>query len=150
MGKKLTLHDIEDLDYLAEETFHAVRFSGITFGEDGQLADASEKEMKAFFSHPEENPLEFRKNNVLNPLTIFELCEFSLEEIKDRYLSQLIVKARNVMRSQAEMYGWELSEEISDTYLEKLFAIHWRWNAMLWMVQRGKPRKKERENATKS
>ena len=44
-----------------------------------------------------------------------------------------------------------LSEEIDDAYLEDLFAIHWRWNAMLWAVQRkqnggGTPNQITREN----
>lgn len=147
MEKCLTLQNIEELDYLVEEMLHTLRFSGLMYDENGRFrgTTVNDEDIKYYWEHAQDNILEFSTNEVIKSLTLKEVRNLSLDEIKMKYLQEVLPKARNMMRNQApDMFNWTISSEISDEYLENLFAIHWRWNAMIWIVQRKKQKEPEK------
>jgi len=54
---------------------------------------------------------------------------------KEKYLKNVLSKARNIMRKGTMVFLYEVSAEIPDSYLDDLLALRWRENLKLWAIQ---------------
>lgn len=138
--KILGLHDIEDLSYLAEEVLQEIRFNGYRYDDEGNtiFSSMSEEEITSkcveFLEDSKNNYLEFRDNEVLKKISFSEAFEMELSEIKDKYLKNILKKARGIMRKASLPISMLFLDEIDDEYLDNLLAIRWRENLKLWII----------------
>lgn len=146
--KILSVWDQEDLHYVVEELIIALRYDYFMYDDEGNyLPDAcqSRKERTAALermvkmqderSHTDS--LNFRENEELQKISFPEALEMPLETIKEKYLKDVLPKARGIMRKGAmiNIYPYAVSDELPDSFLDDLLALRWRENLKLWTMQ---------------
>ena len=132
MSASITWRELDALNHLAEEVLHTLRFSDALYDDAGRFCPDTA-------SLPGAIPpcLDFRRNPLFETLPLADLAELSLEEIQSRYLTAILPKAIGLMKQEALLQeGRPLSPELPDAYLGALFALRWKDNALLWVVQR--------------
>ncbi len=144
----LSVWDQEELHYIAEELIIALRYDYFRYDDEGNnLLDAcqSEEERSALWERmldmrdefPHNSFLDFRDNEELQKISFSEALEMPLETIKEKYLKDVLPKARGIMRkgTMINIYPYEVSDELPDSFLDDLLALRWRENLKLWTIQ---------------
>lgn len=145
MTEVLTVWDQEDLHCLAEEVLIQLRHSIYLYDNDGNevldglTGSAREEALLQALARLEElgdrHYLDFRENGELQRLTFSDALEMPLKTIREKYLSYVLPKARNIMRKGTMVYGVAVSGEVPDSYLDDLLALRRRENLKLWTMQ---------------
>ena len=137
--KTLYIEDLEDLNYLAEEVLHDIRFHGYLYNDDGKdISDTCRCKPELLEEHMKliENsqfPLEFRNNKELMKLSFEDAFELTHKQIIDKYLKPYLSKFRGMMRNGEHLRALMIVDEsVSDEYLDNLFALRWKENLKLW------------------
>ncbi len=143
--RALTIWDQEELHYVAEEVIVNLRHELYWYDDNGKRAFEGlrgEKRSAALFQALEKQGqlgdgdyLNFPENERLRQITFSEALEMPLTTIKEKYLKDVLPKARNIMRKGTMVFQYEVSEEIPDSYLDDLLALRWRENLKLWTMQ---------------
>lgn len=154
----MSVWDQEELHDIAEEVIIALRYHYFEYDDGGNnLLNACEsrEERLAMLEETQKaqdersltDYLDFDENEHLHEISFSEALEMSLETIKDKYLKDVLPKARGILRkgSMPAIYPHVVSGEVPDSYLDDLFALRWRENLKLRAIQweREKRRKKE-------
>lgn len=140
-GKALTVWDQEALYFIAEEVIVNLRYQGYWYDEEGNriLEKLSEEERRAALENQVKglgtDYLSFRENEELHQISFGEALEMPLSGIKETYLKDVLPKARNILRKGSMQYGYVVSDEVPDSYLDDLLALRWRENLKLWTIQ---------------
>ena len=135
----LGLHDVDELNYLAEEVLQEVIYCGYKYDDDGNYIYSSILKEKTgtyeeIFQNINNSYLEFKDNEVLKRISFSEAFEMKLSEIKVKYLKNILKKARGIMRKASLHIEMCMLDEIDDEYLDNLLAIRWRENLKLWTI----------------
>ena len=141
--KVLTLNDLEDLNFLAEDVLHELRFHPYMYTDDGDYNshyDAKERmELQELLIDEVKQsrfPLEFRNNKMLEQISFEEAVHMSHQKIIENFLKDYLQKFRGVMRKGSfPLTPFVVSEEITDNYLDNLFALRYKENLKLWTLQ---------------
>ncbi len=145
---ELDITDIEGLHYLADYVLSMLEMSGYLYDEEGnniveyhidQGGKDSDSKLEAIWkthnAHRMESYLNFRENEELHKISFSDVCNLSFEEIKNKYLSDILQKARNIMR-KGTLHPFDVpSPKISDEYLDNLLALCWRDDLKLWAIR---------------
>ncbi len=144
-AKVLTVWDQEELHFIAEEVIVNLRHELYWYDDDGkrvfeglrkkERTAAIYQAMKKQQSLGNEDYLNFPDNETLHRITFSEALEMPLTTIKEKYLKDVLSKARNIMRKGTMVLLCEVSEEVPDSYLDDLLALRWRENLKLWAIQ---------------
>lgn len=135
--KVLTVCDLEALNDAAEEIITAMWMVYYEYDNDGNYiaADFSMDElvqkMKACKARVHTHPLSFSYNEELQNISFYDAVEMPLREIKEKYLKEYLPMLRGIIRKDSMLLGYAASDEISDDYLDDLFALRWRENVKL-------------------
>ncbi len=83
------------------------------------------------------NFLDFRENEELQKISFSEALYMPLETIKEKYLKDVLPKARGIMRkgTMTILCPYAVSDELPDSFLDDLLALRWRENLKLWTIQ---------------
>jgi len=143
--KILTIWDQEDLHYVAEKVIVDLRFRRYWYHDDGSWAfeGMGKEERSAAMCEADkkwklfqyEDYLNFPDNPELHEVAFSEALHMPLETIKEKYLKDVLTKARNIMRKGTMVYDYVVPEEVPDSYLDDLLALRWRENLKLWTIQ---------------
>lgn len=146
----LTVWNQEDLHYLAEEVLVELCFYFYHYDDKGNYIlsglDRSERDealTQAFerqLALGDRNFLDFRGNSALHQITFSEALHIPLETIKEKYLKDVLGKARSLLRKGVPLCAMVVSDEVPDSYLDDLFALRWKENLKLWAIQWDKKR----------
>ena len=142
----LTVWDQEILHYLAEEILIRLRYCLYWYDDEGKdaLCDLAGPAREAALTEAVERQmalgdrdyLNFHENNELRKLSFSGALEMPLKTIKEKYLKDILGKARNMMRKGTLECGRVVvSGEVPDSYLDDLLALRWRENLKLWAIQ---------------
>lgn len=145
---ELDITDIEGLHYLADYVLFILKTSGYVFDEEGdniveyhihqggEYSDLKMEEIwESHIEHRKESYLNFEENEELHKLSFSDACNLSFEEIKEKYLSDILQKARNIMR-KGTLHPFDVpSPKITDEYLDNLLALCWKENLKLWAIR---------------
>jgi len=144
-AKALTVWDQEELHYVAEEVIVGLRHVLYWYDDDGNSALEGlqgEARAAAMFQALEkqeqlgdEDYLNIPENERLRQLTFSDALEMPLRTIKEKFLKDVLPKARNIMRKGTMVYDCVVPEEVPDSYLDDLLALRWRENLKLWTMQ---------------
>ena len=126
---KLTIRDIDELNFFAEEVLLNLRYSReITVAVDC---------------------LDFGENEELHAFTYHTAKALSLEEIRKRYLYEIIPIARDICRTDSQgLYGVIVAESVDDEYLDDLLAFRWKENLKMWAMKWDWKRKRNSNTTT--
>ncbi len=153
--RTLTVWDQEELHYIAEEVIVHLRHELYWYDDNGKRAfeGLRGEERSAALSQALEKQnqlgdkdyLDFPENERLRQITFSEALKIPLTTIKEKYLKDVLPKARNIMRKRSMVFQYEVSEEIPDSYLDDFLALRWRENLKLWTMQweHGQERREE-------
>ena len=139
--KLLTIWDQEDLHYAAEEVITCLRYYSYWYDDDGNciILDLPEDVRRALgmkqIDNMQNSYLCFRENKELRQISFHEALYMPLETIKEKYLKDILKKARNVLRKGSMDVGYPVSDEVPDSYLDDLLALRWRESLKLWAMQ---------------
>lgn len=140
--KVLTIYDLDDLNYAAEEVITTAQFHSWEIDEDGNCITfgMSSEERRAMLTEwieveMKSNYLCFRENEELHQIGVHEALNMSFSEARDKYLGQCLTKLRNILRKDPLYVGVIASEEIPDGYLDDLLTMKWLDTLRLWAVQ---------------
>jgi hypothetical protein len=139
--KSLGFHDIDDLNYLAEEVLLELRHNVYLYDEEGNglrfLITSEERfsKLKEFQGEISNNYLEFKGNETLKNISFSDALWMELSVIKEKYLKDILKEARRMMRKDSMLDFMIVSDEVDDEYLDNLLAIRWRENLKLWTMQ---------------
>lgn len=143
--KTLSVWDLEDLHYIAEEVIVKLRFDRCFYDDEGNYLfdNLSEEEFENLYTqardyrseHRNTDYLNFRENEELRRISFSKALDMPLETIKEIYLKDVLNKARNILRKDSMFLGCVPSPEIPDSYLDDLLALRWRENLKLWTIQ---------------
>lgn len=112
----LTLRDIEELNYLAEEVIVDLKYCNPAYVGEAYL--------------------DFRENEELQKLTFQDALGLTLREVKEKYIGAILPIAREICRKDPQVkYGMVVSDEVDDAYLDNLLALRWKENLKLWTIQ---------------
>ena len=141
----LTVWDLEDLHYIAEEVLIRLRHDLYWYDDEGEdvFSGLTGKEREQAILHAlarqeelgDRHYLDFQGNRELQRLTFHDALEMPLETIREKYLDYVLPKARNILRKGTLVYGVTVSDEVPDRYLDDLLALRWRENRKLWTMQ---------------
>lgn len=141
----LTVWDLEDLHYIAEEVIVKLRYEASSYDDEGNYIPLtlSGEDREDFISraiqyeieHESTDYLNFRENEELRRISFSKALDMPLETIKEIYLKDVLAKARNILRKDSMFLGCVPSPEIPDSYLDDLLALRWRENLKLWTIQ---------------
>lgn len=149
----LSIWDQEDLHNVAEDVIVGLRYNRYYFDDEGNyiMAQLSEEERHAVFEKCSENAkkdyLNFRENEHLHQLSFHDALYMPLEEIKEKYLKDVLPVARGILRKDTTDFGchFVVSDEVPDSYLDDLLALRWRENLKIWTIQWDNDKKKDAE-----
>jgi hypothetical protein len=135
----LGLHDIDDLNYLAEEILIELRHNGFLYDEEGNKCHFTKEELysknEEFIKNANENYLDFSDNETLKNISFSDALWMELCVIKEKYLKDILKKACRLIRKDTMHNLMVVSDEVDDEYLNNLFALRWRENLKLWTMQ---------------
>lgn len=125
----LTIRDIDELNYLAEEVLmNPKNYEDIPVAVDN---------------------LNFEENEKLHVFTFQAARELSLEEIRWSYLFNIIPIARDICRRDPQgLYGEIVGESVDDEYLDDLLAFRWKENLKRWAKLWDRQRKRMSRTTT--
>ena len=149
----LSIWDQEELHDVAEEVIVSLRYCRYYFDNEGNyiMDRLSEEERHAVFekSHAtaKSDFLNFRENEQLHQLSFHDALYMPLEEIKEKYLKDVLPVVRGILRKDTMDFGcrFVVSDEVLDSYLDDLLALRWRENLKLWTIQWDNDKKKDTE-----
>lgn len=147
--KVVTIYDLEDLHYMAETVIVDLRYRLYDYDEEGNWVWDSyesmteeeryalrEANMERWAREMKTSYLQFRYNEELRKISFVEALEMPLQTIKEKYLKDVLVKARNILRKGTmECSMMVVSDEVPDSYLDDLLAYRWRGNLVLWAMR---------------
>lgn len=136
----LNYEDLENLNFLAEDVLHELRFNYYFYNDDGDCIKYDNSENKDILLekniqllNDEKHYLEFRNNKELKKISFAEAVKISHKELIDKYLGRYLAKARGIMRKGSfPLTLMKVSNDISDEYLNNLFALRFKENLKLW------------------
>lgn len=153
----LSIWDQEDLHNVAEDVIVGLRYHRYYFDDEGNyiMRQLSEKERHAVYekcgANAKNDYLNFDENEELHQLSFHDALYMPLEEIKEKYLKDVLPVARGILRKDTTDFGYffVVSDEVPDSYIDDLLALRWRENLKIWTIQwdRDKRKDKEGENA---
>lgn len=146
--KVLSIWDQEELHYIAEELIIALRYDYFRYDDEGNyLLDAYqsseertaalEQMLKMQDERSHTDSLNFGENEQLRGISLSQALEMPLETIKEKYLKDVLPKARGILRkgSMLNIFPYAVSDELPDSFLDDLLALRWRENLKLWTMQ---------------
>ena len=139
----LTVWDLEDLHFVAEDVITGLRFNRYYFDDEGNyIMDRIPKETWHEIFEKERasaktNYLNFLENEELHQITFHDAVHMPLDEIKEKYLKDILPVARGILRKDTSAFGdfFVVSDEVPDRYIDDLLALRWRENLKLWTMQ---------------
>lgn len=111
----------------------------------------SEEERYAIYEKCDANTkngyLNFRENEELHQLSFHDALYMPLEEIKEKYLKDVLPVARGILRKDTMAFGccFVVSDEVPYSYLDDLLALRWRENLKIWTIQWDEEEEKDKE-----
>ena len=146
----LTVWDLEDLHFVAEDVITGLRFNRYYFDDEGNyIMDRIPKETWHEIFEKERasaktNYLNFLENEELHQITFHDAVHMPLDEIKEKYLKDILPVARGILRKDTSAFGdfFVVSDEVPDSYIDDLLALRWKENLKLWTMQWDKDKEK--------
>ena len=146
----LTVWDLEDLHFVAEDVITGLRFNRYYFDDEGNyIMDRIPKETWHEIFEKERasaktNYLNFLENEELHQITFHDAVHMPLDEIKEKYLKDILPVARGILRKDTSAFGdfFVVSDEVPDSYIDDLLALRWKENLKLWTMQWDKVKEK--------
>lgn len=146
----LSVWDLEDLHFVAEDVITGLRFNRFYFdGEGNYIMDKIPKETwPKIFEKARVNAktdyLNFLENEELHLITFSEAVHMPLDEIREKYLKEILPLARGILRKDTSAFGdcFVVSDEVPGSYLDDLLALRWKENLKLWTMQWDKDKEK--------
>ena len=146
----LTVWDLEDLHFVAEDVITGLRFNRYYFDDGGNyIMDRIPKEAWHEIFEKERasaktNYLNFLENEELHQITFHDAVHMPLDEIKEKYLKDILPVARGILRKDTSAFGdfFVVSDEVPDSYIDDLLALRWKENLKLWTMQWDKDKEK--------
>ena len=142
MERELTIHDFEELWYFAREVLYQIRYQYVLLNEDGDFIGYDKARKEDYLVDELNNPItkylfwdmieEFRT------MKIADAVDLDTEEIRSRYLSEILPLARACMRKDSLLICRPVSEDISDEYLDELLCMAWKSELMIRVVHYNK------------
>ena len=137
--KVLGLYDIEDLLWLASEQVWHLFMKRHFIDDEGNFVGFQEdkiEEYKSEYVAPAFHCLDFKNCDELRKLSLLEVEELSVEEIKSRYLHDILPIARRSFREDHILLtGMVAGAEISDDYLDAIFCLAWKNDLKIWCIK---------------
>lgn len=153
----LTIWDVDELHFVIEDVIVGLRYNRYYFDDEGNyiMDQVSEEEKHVIFekcvSNGKTDYLNFRENPELRQISFHDAVYMPLQEIKEKYLKDVLPVARGILRKDTSAFGdfFVVSEEVPDSYLDDLLALRWRENLKLWTMQweHEEARKEENQQA---
>lgn len=139
----LSIWDQEELHNVAEDVIVGLRYRRYHFdGEGNYIMDKlPEKERHAIFEKCSANAktdyLNFQENEELRQIGFSDALYMPLEEIREKYLKDVLPVARGILRNDTMAFGYlfVVSDEVPDSYLDDLLALRWRENLKIFAIQ---------------
>lgn len=139
----LTIWDVDDLHYVIEDVIVGLRFNRYYFDDAGNyiMDQVPHEKWPAIFEKGIQNAktdyLNFRENEELHQISFDDAVYMPLQEIKEKYLKDVLPVARGILRKDTSAFGdcFVVSDEVPDSYLDDLLALRWRENLKLWTMQ---------------
>ena len=149
----LSIWDQEELHDVAEEVIVSLRYRRYYFDSEGNyiMDQLSKEERQAVFERCDANAqkdyLNFDENEELHQLSFHDALHMSLEEIKEKYLKDVLPVARGILRKDTRdfCYNFVISDEVPDSYIDDLLALRWRENLKIWTIQWDNEKRKDKE-----
>lgn len=149
----LSIWDQEELHNVAEEVIVSLRYRRYYFyGEGNYIMDQlSKEERQALFekhdANAKKNYLNFRENEELHQLSFHDALYMSLEEIKEKYLKDVLPVARGILQKDTTDFCFKfvISDEVPDSYIDDLLALRWRENLKIRTIQWDNEKRKGKE-----
>ena len=146
----LTVWDLEELHFIAEDVITGLRYERFCFDSDGNyIMDKIPKEtwpelIEKAHANARTDYLNFRENEELHRLTFHDAVRMPLDEIKEKYLKGILPVARGILRKDTSAFGdfFVVSDEVPDSYIDDLLALRWKENLKLWTMQWDKVKEK--------
>lgn len=154
----LSIWDVDDLHFVIEDVVTTLHLKRYEFDNTGDyiMHQVPHEEWPAIFEKcrvkAKTDYLNFRENEELHQISFREALYMPLDEIKEKYLKDVLPMMRGILRKDTSAFGdlFVVSDEVPDSYLDDLLALRWRENLKLWAMQWDKERQKcsgEKENA---
>ena len=139
----LTVWDLEELHFIAEDVITGLRYERFCFDSDGNyIMDKIPKEtwpelIEKAHANARTDYLNFRENEELHRLTFHDAVRMLLDEIKEKYLKDVLPVTRGILRKDTSAFAdcFVVSDEVPDSHLDDLLALRWRENLKLWTTQ---------------
>lgn len=148
----ITASDFEELNNLAEDVITNLRFSRYQYDDNGNDAitglsyDEVQKRIQFQIENEKNDYLNFKENDELKNISFYDAVYMPHQEVKEKYLKDILPIARGVMRKDPRMnHGAVVSDEVADDVLDNFLVLRWKENLKLWLVQLQKQGEKERE-----
>lgn len=149
----LSIWDQEDLHNVAEDVIVGLRYRRYYFDDEGNyiMHQLSEEERHAIYEKCDANAkndyLNFHENKELYQISFHDALYMPLEEIKEKFLKDVLPVARGILRKDTMAFGccFVISNEVPDSYLDDLLALRWRENLKIWTIQWDKEKGKDKE-----
>lgn len=139
----LSVWDQESLHNVAEDVIIGLRYTRYRYDNEGNFIRHrfSEEELNAAMQTQMKNStndyLNFLENEQLHQLRFRDALHMPLEEIKEKYLKDVLPVARGILRKDTSDFGYffVVSDEVPDSFLDDLLALRWKENLKLWTIQ---------------
>ena len=149
----LSIWNQEELHNVAEEVIVSLRYYRYYFDDEGNyiMDQLSKEERLAVFEKRDANAkkdyLNFAENEELHQLSFSNALYMPLEEIKGKYLKDVLPVARGILRKDTSTfcYFFVVSDEVPDSYIDDLLALRWRENLKIWTIQWDNEKRKDKE-----
>lgn len=148
----LSIWDREELHNVAEDVIVGLRYCRHRYDDEGNyiMHQLSKKERLALFEKfdaiAKKDYLNFDENEDLHQLSFHDARYMPLEEIKEKYLKDVLPVARGILRKDTTDFGYlfVVSDEVPDSYIDDLLALRWRENLKIWTIQWDNDKSKEK------
>lgn len=148
----MTWQDQEELHFFAEEILLELGCCRFWYDEDGNDVlrglSGEERDKTLTCMLKQQNALGDRdyltyESKELQQFAFCDVLWMPLDTIKERYLKDVLAKARNILRNGTSRVnlGHVVSDEVPDSYLEDLLALRWREIVKIWSVHWDENRK---------
>lgn len=139
----LNIWDQEELHNVAEDVIVGLRYLRYLFDDKGNdlTFQLSREErhllLEKMIANEKTDYLNFDANEELHRLSFHDALYMPLDEIKEKYLKDVLLIARGILRKDTTSFGYlsVVSDEVPDSYLDDLLALRWRENLKLWTIQ---------------
>ena len=154
----LTIWDQEDLHDVAEDVIVGLRHKRYYFDDEGNyiMDKLPREEWHSVFdkctANAKSDYLNFRENEELHQISFQDALYMPLEEIKEKYLKDILPVARGILRKDTSAFAdcFVVSDEVPDSYLDDLLALRWRENLKLWTIQWDQDKARDGQEASKT